>query len=794
MKKPLVGVYELDAMSMFNAKFDALTRKMDKLSMKVDSSIGGSSHTEDVGTGNIHCINGFPSYGQEFGNEQVDFVGNYNQKSVEEKKKEDKDKNEFTSNHDEVNEEANKKKEIEKEEEEKYVPPTPYKPPLPYPQRFQKAKLDKQFENFLEVLKKLYINIPFTDAISQMPSYTKFLKEILSNKRRLEDYETVALTEECSAFLQNKLPLKLKDPGSFSIPCHIGDTSIEKTLCDLGASVSLMPLSICEKLKVGDLKPTTISLPLADKSIKYPVGILENVQLKVGKFFIPVDFVVLEMEEDIHISIMLGRPFLPTAGPIIDVKNDRLTLKVGEEEVEFNLNQNLKKHHGVDPCLRVDVIDEIVEAEFKEKYPEDPLENCLVHSRTTKDENPKVEAFAQILEATQEVVGDQVLQVEELKYEVAQPSLLDEKDAPKVDLKPLPSTLRYTFLGPNSTYPVIINANLSDVQVEKLLRELRAHRKVIGYTIDDIKGINPILCMHRILLEDNFKPTVEHQRRLNPNMKEVVKKEVLKLLEAGIIYHISDSSWVSPVHVVPKKGGVTVVKNENNELIPTRIVTGWRMCIDYRKLNSATRKDHFPLPFIDQMLERGIEVDKAKVEVIEKMPLPTSVKGIRSFLGHAGFYRRFIKDFSKIAKPLTNLLNHDVPFNFDHACFDSYNRLKEALTIAPIMQPPDWSLPFEIMCDASDFTVGAVLGQKKEKRSYAIYYANKTLDDAQVNYAITEKEFLAVVFAVEKFRAYLVGSKVIVYTDHAAIRYLMNKKETKPRLIRWVLLLQEFDL
>ncbi|XP_058006783.1 uncharacterized protein LOC131182149 [Hevea brasiliensis] len=223
----------------------------------------------------------------------------------EEKKKEDEDKNESTSNHYEVNEEANKKKEVEKEEEEKYVPPPPYKPPLPYPQRFQKAKLDKQFGKFLEVLKKLCINIPFTDTISQMPSYAKFLKEILSNKRRLEDYETMALTEECSALLQNKLPSKLKDPGSFSIPCHIGDTSIDKALCDLGVSVSLMPLSICEKLKVGELKPTTVSLQLADRSIKYPVRILENVPLKVGKFFILVDFVVLEMEEDIHIPIIL---------------------------------------------------------------------------------------------------------------------------------------------------------------------------------------------------------------------------------------------------------------------------------------------------------------------------------------------------------------------------------------------------------------------------------------------------------------------------------------------------------
>ncbi|KAJ9130585.1 hypothetical protein P3X46_034340 [Hevea brasiliensis] len=190
-----------------------------------------------------------------------------------------------------------------------------------------------------------------------MPSYAKFLKEILLNKRRLDDYETVALTEECSSLLQNKLPPKLKDPGSFSIPCHIGETSIEKALCDLGASVSLMPLSICEKLKVGDLKPTTISLQLVDRSIKYPVGIFENVPLKVGKFFIPMDFVVLEMEEDVRTPIILGRPFFATTGANIDVKNGKLNLKVGEEEIEFNLFQDSKESAVVNSCYGVDVIE-----------------------------------------------------------------------------------------------------------------------------------------------------------------------------------------------------------------------------------------------------------------------------------------------------------------------------------------------------------------------------------------------------------------------------------------------------
>ncbi|KAK1665924.1 hypothetical protein QYE76_054083 [Lolium multiflorum] len=192
--------------------------------------------------------------------------------------------------------------------------------------------------------------------------------------------------------------------------------------------------------------------------------------------------------------------------------------------------------------------------------------------------------------------------------------------------------------------------------------------------------------------------------------------------------------------------------------------------------------------------ERGIEVDRAKVEAIEKMPYPRDVKGIRSVLGHAGFYRRFIKDFSKISKPLTNLLQKDVPFVFDDDCKEAFEILKKALTTAPIVEPPDWNLPFEIMCDASDFAVGAVLGQQVDKKLNVIHYASKTLDAAQRNYATTEKELLAVVFAYDKFRSYIVDSKVTIHTDHAAIRYLMQKKDAKPRLIRWVLLLQEFDL
>jgi hypothetical protein len=177
-------------------------------------------------------------------------------------------------------------------------------------------------------------------------------------------------------------------------------------------------------------------------------------------------------------------------------------------------------------------------------------------------------------------------------------------DSPNKELKPLPDNLKYKFLGLAESFPVIIASDLIDAQEEELLGVLREHKEAIGRTIEDIKGISPSLVMHKIHLEENSKPSREPQRRLNPAMQEVVRVEVVKLLDAGIIYPISDSKWVSPIHGVPKRAGLTVVKNQDNELVPTRIQSGWRVCIVYRRLNAATRKDHFPLPFIDQMVER----------------------------------------------------------------------------------------------------------------------------------------------------------------------------------------------
>ncbi|GJS71430.1 hypothetical protein Tco_0704271 [Tanacetum coccineum] len=179
-----------------------------------------------------------------------------------------------------------------------------------------------------------------------------------------------------------------------------------------------------------------------------------------------------------------------------------------------------------------------------------------------------------------------------------------KNEPPEVELKDLPPHLEYAFLADNNKLPVIIAKDLSDDEKTALIKVLKSRKQAIAWKLSDIKGINPEFCSHKILMEDDYEPAVQHQRRVNPKIHDVIKKEVEKLLDAGLIYLISDSPWVSPVHCVPKKGGMTVVTNDDNELVPTRLVTGWRVCIDYRKLNEATRKDHFPLPFMDQMLER----------------------------------------------------------------------------------------------------------------------------------------------------------------------------------------------
>ncbi|XP_075473337.1 uncharacterized protein LOC142504344 [Primulina tabacum] len=543
---------------------------------------------------------------------------------------------------------------------------------------------------------------------------------------------TVNLTENCSALVQNKIPPKLKDPGSFSIPCIIGDVVFHKALCDLGASINIMPLSVFKKLGLGEPKPTRMSLPLADRSVKYPRGVIEDVLMKVDKFIFPTDFVVLNMEEDMEMHLILGRPFLATGKALIDVQEGKLRLRVGEEEITFDVLNELKHTLHSDSCYRIDAFDSLVS-----NYVQDALRDPL--------------------EAT-------------LNTELRE----DELDTEKAEI--------VAYLNANQPWNRPIRMRLEDLGDRRDLisqkcdggqtaESLESTQECFAWKVADIKGINPSVCMHKILMEEKYSPRVQPQRRLSPKMQEVVRAETIKLLDAVIIYPISDSAW-----------NFKVVLTRCEE---TNLVLNWENC--HFMVQEGIVLGH-------KISEHGIEVDKAKVEVIKYLPPPTSRKGVRIFLGHADFYRRFIKDFSKIAKPLSFLLMKDVPFDFNSYCLQAYEDLKERLVTALVLVAPDWDLSFEVMCDASDTAVGAVIGQRKNKVFHTIYYASKTLDEAQLDYATTEKELLAVVFALDKFHSYLVLSKVIVYTDHSGLKYLLAKKDAKPRILRWILLLLEFDL
>nr|GEU56743.1 reverse transcriptase domain-containing protein [Tanacetum cinerariifolium] len=478
-----------------------------------------------------------------------------------------------------------------------------------------------------------------------------------------------------------------------------------------------------------------MTFELADRSITCPKGVAKDVFVKVGKFHFPTDFVVVDFEADPRVPLILGRSFLRTGRALIDVYGEEITLRVNDESVTFNLNQTMRYSLTYDDNFvnRVDVIDIACE-EF--------VQNMLDFQYNFKSSNPTLVSNPSISESEsckEPIVKSSSPTLTPFgKKETKAKSSIEEP--PELELKELSSHLEYAFLEDTNKLPVIIAKDLKDVEKEALIKVLKSHKQAIAWKIFDIKGIDPRFYTHKILMEEDYKPEVQSQRRVNPKIHDVIKKEVIKLLDAGMIYPISDSPWVSPIHCVPKKGGMIVVANENNKLIPTRLVTGWRVCIDYRKLNDATRKDHFSLPFLDQMLERlaenelycfldgfsgegivlghkisksGIEVDRAKVDIIAKLPHPTIVKGVRSFLGHGGFYQRFIQDFSKIARPMTHLLEKETPFVFSKECVDAFNILKKKLTEASILVVPDWNLPFELLCDASDFAIERTVGENR---------------------------------------------------------------------------------
>nr|GEU84972.1 reverse transcriptase domain-containing protein [Tanacetum cinerariifolium] len=628
---------------------------------------------------------------------------------------------------------------------------------IPYPSRRNveknHEKANNQIEKFYQIFKDMSFKISFADALILMPKFASTIKALIGTKEKLSKMAPTSLNEHCSAVVLKKLPKKLGDPDKFLIPCDFPGMAECLALADLGASINLMPFSVWKILSLPDLTPTYMTLELADRSISHPVRVAEDVYVKVGSFHFLADFVVVDFDADPRVPLILGRSFPKTEKDFIDVFEGELTLRVGKEAITFNLDRSSRysANYNNNSINRIDVIKMACE-----EYSQEVLGffDVVANGNPTPYYDPIISTTSLTLTPFRN--NDFILK--------------------EVKLKDLPPHLKYAFLEDDNKLPVI---NAKDLSVEE-------------------------------------------------------KTALITVLE-------SYNPWVSSVHCVSKKGGFTVVENEDNELVLTRLVTVFMVISKFPSIQKIRRKPHSPAHterlliaafllgyamlqarFRERMLKRcedtnlclnwenshfivkegivlghkiskqEIKVDKAKVYVITKLPHPTTVKSIRSLLGHAGFYCRFIKDFSEIAKLITRLLEKDTPFNFSKECVEAFQTLKRKLTEAPILIALDWDMPFELMCDASDFDIGAVLGQRQDKHFRPIHYASKTMTEAKSNYTTIEKEMLAVVYAFEKFRSYLIMNKIILYTDHSALKYLFAKKDSKAILRRWVLLLQEF--
>nr|GEU65299.1 reverse transcriptase domain-containing protein [Tanacetum cinerariifolium] len=643
---------------------------------------------------------------------------------------------------------------------------------IPYPSKRNDKrnheKANNQIVKFYQIFKDMSFEISFADALILMPKFASTLKALIGNKEKLSKMARTPLNEHCSAVLLKKLPEKLGDPSKFLIPCDFPGMAECLALADLGASNNLMTFSVWKRLSLPDLTPMCMTLELADRLISHPVRVAEDVYVKVGSFHFLADFVVIDFDADPRVPLIIRRSFLKIGRALIDVFEGELTLHVGKEAITFNLDQTSRysANYNDMTARRIDVIDMACE-----EYSQEVLGFCDVIANG----NPTLyyDPIVSMTSSTLTLFGNSDFLLEEVDAFLENDPML-----PKVDQSYFDSE------GDILLLEAFLNIDPSPPPQGNYLPQARKELKIREAKSD--------------------KSSVDEPQRLN-------SKTYLPTLNMH--------SW---------KGGFTVVENEDIELIPTRLVMGWRkphspahterlliaacllgyamlqvrfrermlkrcedtnLCLNWEKSHFMVKKG---IVLGHKISKQGIEVDKEKVDVITKLPHPTTVKGIRSFLGHASFYRHFINDFSKIAKPMTRLLEKDTPFIFSQECVEAFQTLKRKLTKAPILIALDWDMPFKLMCDASDFAIGAVLGQRQDKYFRPIHYASKTMTEAESNYTTTEKEMLAMVYSFEKFRSYLVINKSIVYTDHFALKYLFDKKDSKARLLRWVLLLQEF--
>ena len=337
-----------------------------------------------------------------------------------------------------------------------------YTPAVPFPQRLQKSRREEQFSKFLDILKKIEINILFAEVISQMPLYAKFLKEILSKKRKIAEEGIVNLTATCSAIIQQKLQAKMKVPGSFNIPCSMGKYEFKKTLCDSGASINLMPLSVVQRLSLGELTPIAITLQMADRSMAQPEGILEDVLAKIGKFVFPVDFVIMQMEEDTQVHLLLGRPFFATGAALIDVQKCKRTLRVGDEAMHFNINRILE--HPIvetDSCMVVRInslLNDELNSDCIIQHSINEIEMNFQYLESLDCEVLRSNLFnKETVSSINENSQDEVSNQKQQAYE-------QETSAEGLTLKEFPSHLKYEFLEPEKRKPIIISAALTEAE------------------------------------------------------------------------------------------------------------------------------------------------------------------------------------------------------------------------------------------------------------------------------------------------------------------------------------------
>ncbi|XP_014515649.1 uncharacterized protein LOC106773474 [Vigna radiata var. radiata] len=346
-----------------------------------------------------------------------------------------------------------------------------------------------------------------------MPSNAKFFKALLMKKRNYIEKETIKVQENCSAIIQKMLPPKLQDPGSFTIPCTIGDLEVGRAMIDLGASINLMPLSMFKRIEGLELKPTRMTLQLTDRSLKYTYRLVEDVLVKVDKFLFPVDFVIMDMEENGDVPLILGRPFMKMARILIDVENGKLKVRVQDEEVDFNVFQAMSHPKDDKACFQVDIVDEICMMQGNKVHGASPLKRTLIDE--CEDLNEEEEKFIDECLTDLEVLKE--IPTDEASFEKIDTK--EEVKESKLELKALPPHLKYVFLEENGGKPAIISNLLSPKEEEKLVIVLKANKGVIGWSISDLKGISPTYYMHKIFMENDYRPVAQPQRRLNPVMK-----------------------------------------------------------------------------------------------------------------------------------------------------------------------------------------------------------------------------------------------------------------------------------